>query len=58
MKISNPSTSPVLMYVYKYTDQKGFPAMLSVKRSAGITPKVNLRNPLHLGKEVHNPHWP
>ena len=27
--------------------------MLDIKSSAGVTPHVNLRNPLHPGKEVH-----
>ena len=26
--------------------------MLAVKRSAGVTPEVNMRNPLHVGDEV------
>ena len=28
---------------YKYVGQKGLAAMLAVKRSAGVTPEVNLR---------------
>ena len=32
--------------------RKGLAAMLVVKRSAGVTPEVNLRNLLHTGKEV------
>ena len=31
----------------KYVDQTGSAAMLATKRSAGVTPEVNLRNPLH-----------
>ena len=31
------------VYVYKYVDQTGLDAMLAVKRSAGVTPQVNLR---------------
>ena len=27
-------------------------AMLAVKKSAGVTPEVNLRNPLHEGEEA------
>ena len=27
--------------------------MLAVKRSAGVPPEVNLRNPLHAGDEAH-----
>ena len=39
--------------VYKNRDQKSFTTMLDIKSSAGVTPQVNLRNPLHPGKEVH-----
>ena len=39
-------------YVYKYVDQKGPAAVLFAKRSAGVTPEVNLKNPLHPGKEA------
>ena len=28
-------------------DQKGSAAMMAVKKSAGVAPKLNLRNPLH-----------
>ena len=34
--------------------------MMAAKRSAGVTPKVNLRNPLHAGAEVckqDDPPW-
>ena len=31
--------------VYKCVDQKVTAAMLAVKRLAGVTPEVNLRNP-------------
>ena len=34
------------IYVYKYVDRKISFAMLAVKRSAGVAPEVNLRNPL------------
>ena len=27
--------------------------MLATKRSAGVTPEVNLRNPLHAGEKTH-----
>ena len=40
------------MLVHMYVDQNGLAAMLAVKRSAGVTPKVNLRNPLHTGGKV------
>ena len=33
-------------------DQGGSAAMHSVKRSAGVTPEVNLRNPLHEGSAL------
>ena len=39
------------VYVYKYMDPKGVAAMLAVKRSAGVTPEVNLRNQLYVGDE-------
>ena len=28
--------------------------MMATKRSAGVAPKVNLRNPFHLGEETHD----
>ena len=37
----------------KYVDRKGLAAMLGAKRSAGVAPEVNLRNPLHRGNEAH-----
>ena len=40
------------MYVYKYVDQKGLVAMLTIKRSESVTPEVNLRNLLHKGDET------
>ena len=30
-----------------YVNQKGLAAMLAIKRTAGVTPEVNLRNSLH-----------
>ena len=30
----------------------GLTAMLAINRSAGVTPEVNLKKPLHTGKEV------
>ena len=33
-------------------DQDGSAAMHSVKRSVGVTPEVNLRNPLHEGSAL------
>ena len=40
--------------VCKYVDRNGSTAMLATNRSAGITPDVNLRNPLHTDNKVHN----
>ena len=40
------------LYVDKYVDQKGSAAMPAVKKSAGVAPEVNLRNPLHAGDEA------
>ena len=36
----------ICVYVYKYVERKSSFAMLAVKRSAGVAPEVNLRNPL------------
>ena len=41
------------MPIYKRT-KNGLGTVLAVKRSAGVTPEVNLRNSLHAGKEVCN----
>ena len=41
------------MLVCKYVDCNGLAAMLATKRSVGVTPEVNLRNPLHAGDEAH-----
>ena len=46
-RVRNP---PMLMY--KYVDKKGSAAMLAIKSSAGITSKVNLRDPFHAGDET------
>ena len=40
--------------MHKYVDQKGSTAMLAVKRSAGVVPKVNQKNPLYTGNETHS----
>ena len=32
--------------------KKSSAAMLAIKRSAGVTPELNVRNPLHVGKEA------
>ena len=42
------------LYVYKHMDQNNLTAMMAVKSSAGVTPEVNLMNPLCPGKEAHN----
>ena len=41
--------------MYKYVNQKGLAAMLTIKKSAGVVPQANLRNPLHVGDEAHKP---
>ena len=43
----------MVVYIYKYIDQKGSVAMLAVKRSVGVAPEMNLRNPLHMGDKAH-----
>ena len=47
-------TSPTNPHIYvtKYVDQKGSAAMRATKRSVGVAPEVNLRNPLHAGEEA------
>ena len=37
--------------IYKYADQKISTAMLAIRRSAGVTLVVDLRNPLHASEE-------
>ena len=39
------------LYVHKYTDQKCLDVMFAIKKSAGVAPEVNLRNPLHASDE-------
>ena len=39
--------------VYKCVNCKGVAAVLAMKRSAGVTPEVNLRNPFHVGQEAY-----
>ena len=41
------------MLVCKYVDENGSAAMLAAKRSAGVTPEVNLRILLHTDDEGH-----
>ena len=40
------------MLVRKYADRNGSAAVLAAKRSAGIAPEANLRNPLRAGDET------
>ena len=51
-------TGAPAMPAYKYVDWKGSDGMLATRRSAGVKPKVNLRNTWctrkkHAGKEIH-----
>ena len=39
-------------YMHKYLDQISSATMLVIKRSVGVTPGVNLRNPLHGGQNT------
>ena len=41
------------MLVRKYVDWNDTAAILADKRSAGVTPEVNLRTPLHACNEAH-----
>ena len=41
------------MFLHKYVDQNGSAAILAAKRSAGVTPEVNLRILLHTGDKAH-----
>ena len=34
-------------------EQNSFTVTLLIKRSAGVTPQVNVRNPLHTGNKAH-----
>ena len=40
------------LHKFKYMDQKASATMMPIKSLAGITPAVNLRNPLRTGDEV------
>ena len=48
--ISSPTNA--CLYVYKYVLQNDSTAMLAVKMSAGVTPEVDLRNPLQAGDKA------
>ena len=41
------------MLVGKYMDGNGLVAMLASKWSAGVTPEVNMRIPLHADDKAH-----
>ena len=46
-------TVPQIPKILVCVDLKGTAAMPDIKRSAGVTPEVNLRNPLHTGDGAH-----
>ena len=46
------------VYMYTCMWTKGSAAMLAVKRSAGVTPEVNLNNPLQAGEKALNQRIP
>ena len=48
---SNPYQFLWIM-ICKYVDHKGSPAILGTKRSVGMVPEVNMRDPFHVGKEA------
>ena len=53
-------TRAPLMLVASMWIENGSVAMLTIKRSASVTPQVNLRNPLHAHNEAHkrgDPLW-
>ena len=57
LSILNSSPTNACMQVCGWN---GLAAMLAAKSSAGVTPEVNLRNPLHTGDEAFkrgNPPW-
>ena len=43
--IAGLSSTNACIFLYKYMDHKGLGAILVIKRSAGVAPEVNLRNP-------------
>ena len=54
-----PDSSPNNAWT-QYVNLKGPAAMLATKKSAGVAPEMNLRNPLHTGDETlkrGNPSW-
>ena len=52
--IQHNLTLLMLVNMCKYVDQHGSADMLAIKRSAGVAPEVNLRNPLHTGEKIRN----
>ena len=36
-----------------YADHEGSVTVMDIKKSAGVTPQVNLRNPLQAGNKTH-----
>ena len=46
-----PGSSPINVCFFFHVEVRSA-AMLAVKRSAGVTLEVNLRNPLHTGNET------
>ena len=42
-----------LSYIYRYVDWKALAAILVTKRSAGVVPGLNQRNPLHTSNKAH-----
>ena len=47
------TSTNVCRHFYRYVEQKGSAAMLTSIQLAGVTPEVNLRNPLCAGEEAH-----
>ena len=43
----------LLQVQVRWSKKPGSVTILATKRSAGVTPEVNLRNPLHMGNEAH-----
>ena len=50
---NRPRTQAPLMLVHRYVDENGLAAMLATKRSAGVTPEVNLRILLCADDKTH-----
>ena len=48
----------MLIHVTKCESKRLLTAMLSARRPAGVTPEVNLRNPLHTGNKVCKRRYP